>query len=125
MTLPLKMTVCCCQTGEYVELSINEIQMVQVESRVLVFYTEKGKYKHLHTLTELEEMLEPQGFDMLDKTNLVNLKKVVRYDEDTGKVFFTKTSDEDVKYATVSMLKQKLVRKYPDYYRRLIQARKK
>jgi DNA-binding LytR/AlgR family response regulator len=92
-------------------ISLLDVDYIEIEGRKIVYHVNNEKYRHISTLSELEEHLTHEGFDMLDKTNLVNLHKVVAFDEQQGKVFFQEPVTEKSKYATVALIKQKMIKK--------------
>ncbi|WP_274365084.1 LytTR family transcriptional regulator DNA-binding domain-containing protein [Paenibacillus thermotolerans] len=98
-------------TEELACISLAEVDYMEIEGRKIVYHTDTQKFRHITTLSELEEHLSEAGFDMLDKTNLVNLNRVASFDESQGKVYFTEPATSRDKYATVALIKQKLIRK--------------
>ena len=93
-------------------IDLDEVDYIEIEGRKIIFHIQDKKYQHISTLSELEEHLFKHGFDLLDKTNLVNLKRVRHYDEAQGKVFFEERPTSSSKYATVALIKQKQIRRY-------------
>ena len=92
-------------------ISLLDVDYMEIEGRKIIYHVDNEKYRHISTLSELEELLTHEGFDMLDKTNLVNLHKVASFDEYQGKVYFQEPVTEGSKYATVALIKQKLIKK--------------
>ncbi len=92
-------------------ISLQDVDYMEIEGRKIVYHANNQKFRHISTLSEMEECLSKFGFDMLDKTNLVNLNKVASFDETQGKVFFEEPANPWSKYATVALIKQKLIRK--------------
>jgi DNA-binding LytR/AlgR family response regulator len=92
-------------------INLEEVDYMEIEGRRIVYHTNNEKFRHISTLSELEEHLSTLGFDMLDKTNLVNLNKVLSFDDQQGKVYFDEPITQRSKYATVALIKQKLIRK--------------
>jgi DNA-binding LytR/AlgR family response regulator len=92
-------------------IHLNEVDYMEIEGRKIVYYINNEKYRHISTLSEMEEYLSEHGFDMLDKTNLVNLNRVVKFDDSQGKVYFQETVTPQSKFATVAYIKQKMIRK--------------
>ena len=88
-------------------IRLADVDYVEIEGRKIVYHVGNEKYRHISTLSELEEHLADQGFEILDKTNLVNINRVADFDETQGKVYF----QEGNKYATVALIKQKMIRK--------------
>ncbi len=98
-------------TSELACISLFDVDYMEIEGRKIVYHVDQEKYRHISTLSELEEHLAVQGFDMLDKTNLVNLNRVASFDETQGKVYFQDPVTGNSKYATVALIKQKLIRR--------------
>lgn len=92
-------------------ISLLDVDYMEIEGRKIVYHVDQQKYRHISTLSELEEHLGREGFDMLDKTNLVNLNRVTSFDPVQGKVFFREPVTSQSKYATVALIKQKLIRR--------------
>jgi DNA-binding LytR/AlgR family response regulator len=95
-------------TNQLVLLDLSEVIYICVENRGLVYHTEHERYYQLSTLSDLEEHLHSFGFDMLDKTNLVNCQKIKKMDDAQGKIFFEEEPTSMSKYATIALIKQKL-----------------
>lgn len=66
------------------------------------FHTMDNLYYYPTTLEELLGILKEQGFERLDRTNLVNLNHVKAFDKKTRKVYFDSPYNKDSKFATVS-----------------------
>jgi DNA-binding LytR/AlgR family response regulator len=66
------------------------------------FYTKDSMYFYPTTLDELLILFKDQGFERLDRTNLVNMNHVKSYDPKARKVYFEYPSNSDGKFATVS-----------------------
>lgn len=98
------------QTSTLATINLLDVHYVEIEGRKIVYHIDGQKYRHISTLSELEEHLSSEGFDMLDKTNLVNLKKIKHFDEKQGKVFFRNPIDDQSKFATVAYIKQRRIR---------------
>ena len=96
------------QETELVLLDLSEVLYINIEKRNIVYHTIDQKYYHLSTLSELYDHFFDNGFDLLDKTNLVNLNKIKKLDNKQGKVYFEENPDSDSKYATVAFIKQKM-----------------
>lgn len=91
-------------------INLLDVHYVEIEGRKIVYHVDGQKYRHISTLSELEDHLACEGFDMLDKTNLVNLNKVKLFDEKQGKVFFKDPVDDQSNFATVAFIKQRRMR---------------
>lgn len=93
---------------ELVMLDLEDVLYINIEKRNIVYHTLDEKYFHLSTLSELYDHFFDSGFDLLDKTNLVNLHKIKKLDGKQGKIYFEENPTGDSKYATVAFIKQKL-----------------
>jgi DNA-binding LytR/AlgR family response regulator len=93
---------------ELVLLDLNDVIYICVENRHLVYHTLDSRYEHISTLSDLEEHLYRFGFELTDKTNLVNFKKIKKLDSKQGKLYFEEHPTEDSKYATIAFIKQKI-----------------
>lgn len=96
------------QESELVLLDLREVLYINIEKRNIVYHTLDQKFYHLSTLSELYDHFFDMGFDLLDKTNLVNMNKIKKLDSKQGKVYFEEAPQEESKYATVAFIKQKM-----------------
>lgn len=96
------------ETTELVELDIRDVAYVCIENRTIVYHTETEHYYHISTLGDLEDHLYEYGFDLTDKTNLVNFNKIKKLDSRHGKIYFEEEPTKKSKYATIAFIKQKL-----------------
>ncbi|MFD2613699.1 LytTR family transcriptional regulator DNA-binding domain-containing protein [Paenibacillus gansuensis] len=96
------------ETNELVMLDLNEVLFINIESRNIVYHTSQGKFYQITTLSELSEHLQDQGFDTLDKTNLVNMNKIKNLDSKYGKLYFEENPAPGSPYASVSAFQQKI-----------------
>lgn len=95
-------------SSELYIVDLNDVIYIKVENRSLVFHTADEQYHQISTLSDLEEHLYPFGFDLLDKTNLVNMKKIKKMDSKHGNIYFDEYPTRDSKFASVAFIKQKL-----------------
>ena len=95
--------------SELVLLDLDEVLYIKIENRNIVYHTHTEKYLHISTLSDLEDHLFPYGFDMLDKTNIVNMNRIKKMDYKHGNVYFEETPTKDSKYASVAFIKQKML----------------
>lgn len=93
---------------ELVELDLEDVLYINIEDRNIVYHTLDNKYYQISKLSELDEHLFDKGFDLLDKTNLVNMNKVKYFDAKYGKIFFEENPGQTSKYASVAAIQQKL-----------------
>jgi DNA-binding LytR/AlgR family response regulator len=95
-------------THELFWLNIESIVKIEIDKRNVVFHTLDEVYYPLSTLSDYEEHFFKYGFDLLDKSNLVNMELVQKVDPEYGKVFFEKEPNSDSKYAHIAAIQQKL-----------------
>lgn len=107
MQIPVLKSVAGGET-ELVLLDLKDVVYICVENRTLVYHTLHEKFEHISTLSDLEEHLSDYGFDLTDKTNLVNFKKIKKMDGKQGKIFFEENPSNQSKYATIAFIKQKI-----------------
>lgn len=86
----------------------NDVYFVEMEGRHLVFHVDGDKYYQINTLSDMEEVLIGAGFELTDKTNLVNMSKVKKYDEERRLLYFDEKPSEGSKYASVAALYMRL-----------------
>jgi DNA-binding LytR/AlgR family response regulator len=94
--------------SELVLLDLDDVIYIRVENRNLVYHTIDDRYEHISTLSDLEQHLHAYGFDLTDKTNLVNMNKIKKLDQKHGKLYFEEHPDAKSKYATVAFMKLKM-----------------
>lgn len=94
--------------NELMLLDLNDVCYICVENRNLVYHTIDGEYRHISTLSDWEDQLYEYGFDLTDKTNLVNINKIKKLEGKTGKLYFEEEPSGRSKYATIAFIKQKL-----------------
>jgi DNA-binding LytR/AlgR family response regulator len=95
---------------ELVMLDLKEVLYINIEKRNIVYHTLEQKYVHLSTLSDMADHLTENGFDLLDKTNLVNMNKIKKFDSKQGKIYFEENPTRSSKFATVAFMKQKMYR---------------
>jgi DNA-binding LytR/AlgR family response regulator len=91
-------------------VDLKDVLYINIENRGIVYHTREEKLYHLSTLTDLEEHLSELGFDLLDKTNIVNMKQVKSLDERHGNIYFDEDPTKNSKFASVAFIKQKLLK---------------
>ncbi|GIQ70787.1 LytTR family transcriptional regulator [Xylanibacillus composti] len=89
-------------------LDLNDVIYICVENRTLVYHTVDQAYRHISTLSDWEDHLTEYGFDLTDKTNLVNISKIKKLDSKQGKLYFEEEPTSKSKFATIAFIKQKL-----------------
>jgi DNA-binding LytR/AlgR family response regulator len=89
-------------------LNIENIVKIEIDKRNVVFHTLEDVYYPLSTLSDYEEHFFRYGFDLLDKSNLVNMELVKKVDPIFGKVFFEDEPKANSKYAHIAAIQQKV-----------------
>ncbi|MFD2670799.1 LytTR family transcriptional regulator DNA-binding domain-containing protein [Marinicrinis sediminis] len=98
-------------TTELVMLDLNDVIYICLERRNILYHTENEQFWHISTLSDWEEHLYHRGFELTDKTNLVNFNRIKKMDGKQGKIYFDEHPSEQSKYATIAFIKQKLYNK--------------
>ncbi|MEI7024884.1 LytTR family transcriptional regulator DNA-binding domain-containing protein [Paenibacillus sp. y28] len=96
------------KSTELVELDLQEVLYINIEDRNIVYHTRTDKYYQITKLSELDEHLPQLGFDLLDKTNLVNMNEVKSFDPKLGNIYFDEHPDKSSKVASVAFIQQKI-----------------
>lgn len=96
----------------FVCINMEDVDYFENDGRKAVLHIGEEKYYLITTKSEIEEWLMPRGFDVLDRSNLVNLKKIKDFDEQYGKVYFTENPTKDSKYAIVARIKYEFVKHF-------------
>lgn len=73
---------------QFREVDISDICFITMDEKIPVFHTLHGVYYQIVTLHSLQKILSSFGFEPLDKTNIVNLNKIVWIDESKRTVHF-------------------------------------
>lgn len=94
-------------------IPLSDICYCALDGKSITYYTKDTVYYHIRTLEELATSFKPEGFDKLDRVNLVQIDNITFYDSEFGKVYFDDVIDTHSLYATVSSnymrkIKQKL-----------------
>ncbi|OUM93853.1 MAG: LytR family transcriptional regulator [Thermobacillus sp. ZCTH02-B1] len=89
---------------EVIELDLSDVDFIETHSSGYVVFHRGDEifYPLIPKLSVLETHLERFGFLRLDRTNLSNLGKIRRFDEERLLVFFSDTVTKSSKYSTVS-----------------------
>jgi DNA-binding LytR/AlgR family response regulator len=72
----------------FFQINIKDVLYINIENRHVVFHTRDDKFYVPDKLEDYEEMLFQQGFELTDKTNLVNLNEIRYLDEDCNNLYF-------------------------------------
>lgn len=91
------------------EINLDEVDMIETVNRKIVYHIGDVTYYQITNRSDLDDILSKRGFDNLDKSNLVNLRKIRNFDEELGKVYFTENPNKDSKFALVARIKYKFV----------------
>ncbi|MFC5469928.1 LytTR family transcriptional regulator DNA-binding domain-containing protein [Cohnella suwonensis] len=92
--------------GEVIMMDMQDVRYIQTEDGTVVFYTDKGRfYPLVPSLNLYEKWTEGLDFFRLDRTNLVNMRKISRFDERHGVVYFDKNETIDEQSATVAIMR--------------------
>lgn len=98
--------------GELIALDLNDVVYIESYERTIRFHTLDGEYYPLQpSLSTYETHISQMGFDRLDRTNLVNMNKIKRFDEKRELVFFEDDYTINSKYGTVSSSSKSKVKK--------------
>ncbi|WP_239618861.1 LytTR family transcriptional regulator DNA-binding domain-containing protein [Cohnella mopanensis] len=75
--------------GEVIMMDMADVLYIQTEDGAVVFHTPEGRFFPLvPSLSMYAKHTDNINFQKLDRTNLVNMKKVKVFDEKRGMVFF-------------------------------------
>ena len=88
--------------GNLCFVEVSELIAIKPTGEGPEFHTKDNLYYYPTTLEELLIILKDQGFERLDRTNLVNLNHVKEFDKKARKVYFDSPITKDSKFATVS-----------------------
>jgi DNA-binding LytR/AlgR family response regulator len=93
-------------------ISLDEIDFIENDGRKVQLYSGDRTFQLITTKSELEELLLGEGFDLFDRVNLVNVKRIKSYDRDKGRVYFTETPTRESKFASIAKIKQDLIESF-------------
>jgi DNA-binding LytR/AlgR family response regulator len=96
----------------YEEIDITNVDFLQKEGTRIAFYMEGQKYLSIINVEELNEILMEFGFDRLDQSNLVNMKKIRGYDDEDRKVYFEEEPNKNSYYANLANVKKRHLEPY-------------
>ncbi len=88
--------------GNPVRIDTKDIISIRPTTNGPEFYTQDAMYYYPTTLEELMIVLNDDGFERLDRTNIVNMNQVKAFDPKARKVYFEHPWSGDSKFATVS-----------------------
>jgi DNA-binding LytR/AlgR family response regulator len=93
----------------FVCINLHDVDFIDNDGRRAVFHIGNERYFLITNKSELEELLMPRGFDILDRANLVNISKIKYFDSQLGTVYFEEKPTKKSKFATVARVKMKFV----------------
>ncbi|MED4285559.1 LytTR family transcriptional regulator DNA-binding domain-containing protein [Priestia megaterium] len=90
-------------------INIYDVDFIETDKRKIIYFIGEKKYYQITTKSELDQFLYDEGFESLDRPNLVNLSKIRKFDEELGKVYFVEKPNDKSTFATVAKIKYKFV----------------
>lgn len=91
--------------GEVIMMDMAEVLYIQTEDGAVVFHTSEGRYYPLvPSLSMYAKHTENIGYQKLDRTNLVNMKRVKSFDEKRGLVYFEEDAGPNSQSAIVAFM---------------------
>ncbi len=78
-------------TGKAEWVLLKDILYGHVQDEKISFYTSNGIYRPITTIRDFLPLLQPLGFEQLEKSNIVNLVKVIGYDDTSHTALFDKS----------------------------------
>lgn len=93
-------------------INLADVDFIENEGKRVVYNCGPRKYYQISTKSELEYLLEDEGFDVLDRPFLVNMKKIQHYNPVLGKVYFESVPTKESKFVTVAHIKKGFVEKF-------------
>lgn len=90
-------------------INLYDVDFIETDKRKIIYFIGEKKYYQITTKSELDQFLYDEGFESLDRPNLVNLSKIRKFDEGLGKVYFVEEPDDKSTFATVARIKYKFV----------------
>ncbi len=79
-------------------LPTDEILYINVNGRIIEFFTFNGTYRNPRTMTELHSLIWSEGFEFADrKSTLTNLQNVTNFDKKTRTASFVHESGKTMK----------------------------
>lgn len=88
---------------EIVDLNLKDVVYSSIESGVITYVTEGGhKYYQISTIEEQERYLERRGFRKVERGYLVQMSKVVGFDDERHTLYFENNPGPNAPRAPVS-----------------------
>ncbi|CAM3838861.1 LytTR family transcriptional regulator DNA-binding domain-containing protein [Cohnella lubricantis] len=88
--------------GQPCEVAMEDIIAIKPTSRGPEFHTSNEVYYYPSTMEEFQILLSGQGFERLDRVNLVNMSRIKGFDPKARKVYFEYPWTAETPFATVS-----------------------
>ncbi|WP_165971975.1 LytTR family DNA-binding domain-containing protein [Paenibacillus piri] len=93
-------------TNELVSINLNDIERFEKEGRYTIASIGDDRFKfHFFDLETIESLFLDEGLWLTDRSNVVNLHKVVQYDKKYGNLYFA----DSTRPASVAKINFKLV----------------
>lgn len=99
------------KTQSLEQINLYDVDFIETDKRRIVYHIGECTYHQIVSKAEIDGFLIQNGFDSLDRPNLVNLRKIRRFDEEYGKVYFVEHPDSKSKYTTVAKIKYSFIKK--------------
>lgn len=90
-------------------INLHDVDYIETINRQVIFHVGDAKYRQINNKSDFDEFLSKEGFDNLDRVNLVNLRKIRKFCENLGRVYFVENPDNSSKFALVARIKYKFV----------------
>lgn|GEM_PF-337007 len=74
------------KNGKLAEVPIEDVLIITLTSKGPLFRTSEGEYGYARTMAELLPALQAQGFESLDRNNIVNTGRISGYDSEYRQV---------------------------------------
>lgn len=82
-------------TGKPEWVRVKDILYGHVQKEKLHFYTMDDVYLPISTIRDFIPLLQPLGFEQLEKSNIVNISNVVSYDNTLNSIYFDKNKTKN------------------------------
>lgn len=92
------------------QINLYDVDFIETDKRKIVYHIGECTYHQIVCKSELDAFLIHKGFEPLDRPNLVNLRKIRKFDEDYGKVYFVENPDSTCKFVTVAKVKYQFIK---------------
>lgn len=89
------------EKGKLIEVPIGDVLIITLTSKGPLFRTSEGEFGYARTMAELLPALQKQGFESLDRNNIVNTGRISGYDSEYRQVILETEGDVQIR-ASVS-----------------------